>query len=92
MTTALALLASTYLLVLFLGLQSLNVNGGHRRAAVLTSLGIGLSNLVLYKLAPNASGLEIAAYLAGGPAGILTAMALHPRLVALYRKPGRRMP
>lgn len=35
---------------------------------------------------PNASGLEIAAYLAGGPLGILTAMSLHPRMVAWYRR------
>lgn len=87
MTTAMALLASTYLLVLFLGLQSLNVNGGHRLGAFLTSFAIGGANLALYKLAPEASGLEIAAYLAGGPLGILTAMALHPLLVAVYRKP-----
>jgi hypothetical protein len=90
MTTALALLASTYLLVLFLGLQSLNVNGGHRLGAFVTSFAIGGANLALYKLAPNAAGLEIAAYLLGGPAGIVTAMAMHPRLVALYRKPSAR--
>ncbi len=87
MTTALALLASTFLLVLALGLQSLNVNGGHRAAAFVTSFAIGAANLALYKLAPEASGLEIAAYLAGGPLGILSAIALHPALIRLYRKP-----
>lgn len=85
--TAAALLLSTYALVFALGLQSLNVNGGHYRAAFLTSLAIGGSNLVLFKLAPNASGLEIAAYLAGGPLGIVSAMRAHPYIVRLY---GRR--
>mgnify|MGYP000951505099 CR=1 FL=1 len=84
--TAAALLLSTYALVFALGLQSLNVNGGHYRAAFLTSLAIGGSNLVLFKLAPNASGLEIAAYLAGGPLGIVSAMRAHPYIVRLYRR------
>ena len=84
--TAAALLLSTYALVFALGLQSLNVNGGHYRAAFLTSLAIGGSNLVLFKLAPDASGLEIAAYLAGGPLGIVSAMRAHPYIVQLYRR------
>lgn len=84
--TAAALLLSTYALVFALGLQSLNVNGGHYRAAFLTSLAIGGSNLVLFKLAPDASGLEIAAYLAGGPLGIVSAMRAHPYIVRLYRR------
>ena len=77
--TALALFASTFALVFFLGLQSLNVNGGHYRAAFLTSFGIGVGNLALYKLAPNASGIEIAAFLAGGPFGIVSSMWFHRR-------------
>lgn len=84
--TAAALLLSTYAQVFALGLQSLNVNGGHYRAAFLTSLAIGGSNLVLFKLAPDASGLEIAAYLAGGPLGIVSAMRAHPYIVRLYRR------
>ena len=77
--TALALFASTFALVFFLGLQSLNVNGGHYRAAFLTGFGIGVGNLALYKLAPNASGIEIAAFLAGGPFGIVSSMWFHRR-------------
>lgn len=85
--TALALLASTFGLVFALGLQSLNVNGGHMRLAFLTSFAIGAANLVLYKLAPDASGIEIAAYLIGGPLGIVAAMRAHPHLVRRYRRP-----
>ena len=72
--TALALFASCFALVFFLGLQSLNVNNGHYVAAFFTSFGIGIGNLVLYKLAPEASGIEIAAFLLGGPFGIVSAM------------------
>lgn len=77
--TAAALFASTFALVFFLGLQSLNVNGGRHVAAFFTSFGIGVSNLVLFKLAPDASGPEIAAYLTGGPLGIVSSMLAHRR-------------
>lgn len=82
--TALSLFASTFALVFALGLQSLNVNGGHAIAAFITSLMIGIANLVLFKLAPEASGVEIAAYLAGGPLGIVCSMKTHRHLVRLF--------
>lgn len=75
--TELALFVSTFLLVFALGLQSLNVNGGHYSAAFCTSFLIGTANLAVLKLAPNATGTEIAAYLSGGPLGILCAMKFH---------------
>lgn len=78
--TALALLASTFCLVFFLGLQSLVVNAGHRLAAFANSFAIGTANLILFKLAPDASGIEIAAYLCGGPFGIVAAMELYRRI------------
>lgn len=77
----LTLFVSTFLLVFFLGLQSLNVNGGHYAAAFFTSFGIGIANMVLFKLAPDASGAEIAAFLMGGPFGIVTSMWTHQRLM-----------
>lgn len=73
----LALFASTFALVFFLGLQSLNVNRGHYLAAFLTSFGIGASNLIVLKLAPNATAVEMAAYLTGGPFGIVASMWAH---------------
>lgn len=76
-----ALFFSTFLLVFFLGLQSLNVNGGHYAAAFFTSFGIGSANLILFKLAPHASGYEIAAFLLGGPFGIVASMWIHKKLV-----------
>lgn len=73
----LALFASTFALVFFLGLQSLNVNRGHYLAAFITSFGIGASNLVVLKLAPNATAVEMVAYLTGGPFGIAASMWVH---------------
>lgn len=78
--SAIALFFSTYILVLCLGAQSLYVNHGRYSAAFINSFAIGTSNLILFKLAPNASGWEIAGYLAGGPFGIVTAMWLLRRL------------
>ena len=78
--TAGALFLSTLLLVFFLGLQSLNVNSGRYTAAFFTSFGIGAANLALFKLAPDAGGVEIAAYLSGGPVGIVASMWAHRRI------------
>jgi hypothetical protein len=87
--TALILFASTFATVLALGLQSLNVNQGHRVMAFCTSLLIGTGNLVLFKVLPGpTTALEICAYLMGGPVGIVCAMALHPVLVRWYRRQG----
>lgn len=85
--TALMLFVSTFALVFALGLQSLNVNGGHYAAAFLTSFAIGGANLLLYKMAPDASGIEIAAYLSGGPLGIVCSMRAHRALVRLIHPP-----
>ncbi|WP_416242758.1 hypothetical protein ACLSSQ_11655 [Azospira sp. APE16] len=87
---ALYLLAATYTLVLFLGLQSLNVQGRHRMLAAITSFGIGAANITILKIMPGPTNiLEVMAYLAGGPLGILTSMAIHPWMVRRFgRKPG----
>lgn len=74
------LFSSSFLVVFLLGVQQLNVLHGHQLAAFLTSFGIGIAQLVLFKLAPDATGTEIAAYLCGGPVAIVTAMRVHPWL------------
>lgn len=86
MTTAAILFLSTFAVVFALGLQSLNVNGGHRLLAFCTSFLIGASNLVLFKVLPGPTDtLQIAAYLLGGPFGIVCSMAAHPLIVRLLR-------
>ncbi len=72
--SAALLFVSTFVLVFALGLQSQFVNNGHPFAAFVNSLAIGASNLVLYKLVPNASAIEVAGYLLGGPFGIVASM------------------
>ena len=59
-----------------LGAQSLLVNNGRYVPAALNSFAIGTGNLILFKLAPDASGWEIAGFLCGGPVGIVGAMYL----------------
>lgn len=84
--TELTLFASTFVLVFALGAQSLNVNNGHYIAAALTSLVIGAGQMVLFKLAPEASTSEIAAFLLGGPFGIIGSMWAHPRLARSLKR------
>jgi hypothetical protein len=75
-----ALFCSTFALVFFLGLQSQVVRDGRYMVAFLNSFCIGAANLVLFKLAPNASPTEIMAYLIGGPFGIVSSMAFHKKV------------
>lgn len=74
--TATLLFFSTYFLVLLLGLQSLIVNSSLVKAAFVNSFLIGLCNLALFKIAPDATGIEIVAYLSGGPFGIVSSIHL----------------
>ena len=91
MTTAALLFGATFCVVFTLGLQQLNVNADHRAAAFVTSLFIGASNLVLFKLLPGPTdALQIGAYLLGGACGIVASMAVHPRLVRWMRGAGGR--
>lgn len=82
--TAAAVFGCSFLVVLALGLQQLNVSGGHTAAAIATSLLISFCNLILLKLVPQPTGIaENAAYLLGSPIGIVAAMRLHPFLVRI---------
>lgn len=84
--TELTLFASTFVLVFALGMQSLNVNNGHFILAALTSYIIGAGQMILYKLAPDATWLQIACYINGGPLGIVASMWVHPRLARLLKR------
>lgn len=83
--TALLIFACTFGVVLALTVQHLNINGNHQAMAFFTSVLIGLFNLVLLKVIPQPTSVwEIAAYLFGGPLGIVTAMRLHPAVLRWY--------
>ena len=77
--TEVLLFASVFVSVFALGFQSQNVNQGHYKSAFLTSFVIGVGHLALYRLMPGASLSEIAAFLAGGPLGIVASMYVHRR-------------
>lgn len=85
--TALSLFGSTMLVVFLLGMQSLLVNNGRYLGAFVNSFGIGLANLVLFKLAPDATGLDIIAFVSGGPLGIVLAMYARRDL---HRRPAEK--
>ena len=83
--TAALLFAATFAVVLTLGVQQINVERRLVLAAAVTSPLIGLSQLVLFKVLPGPTlWVEIAAYLAGGSAGIVASIWAHPRLVRLF--------
>ena len=85
---ALTIFACSYLVVLALSLQSLNLVGRHYGPAFVTSIVIGTCNLLLYKLVPQPTGwIENVAFVAGGPFGAVCAMRWHPWFVRLV---GRR--
>lgn len=77
----LLLFASTFISVFALGFQSLNVRGDHYLAAFMTSFVIGVGNLFILRLVPDADAGLIAAYLLGGPFGIVSSMWAHKRTV-----------
>ncbi len=77
--TELILFASVFASVFALGFQSQNVNQGHYKSAFVTSFAIGIGHLALYRLMPNASPSETAAFLLGGPFGIIASMWVHRR-------------
>lgn len=76
---ALLLLASTFCLVLALGLQSQFVNNGHYVAAFVNSLAISAGQLGALQVIHAHTPLEYAAYVLGGPLGIVCSMTLYRR-------------
>jgi hypothetical protein len=79
--TALGLFFAAFFTVFSLGFQQQNVVHGHYWAAFFTSFVIGGSQIVLWRLVPDASVTQIAATLAGGPFGIVASMVVHRRLM-----------
>ena len=84
--TELILFASVFASVFALGFQSQNVNQGHYKSAFVTSFAIGIGHLALYRLMPEATPTEIAAFLMGGPFGITASMYIHRRTLGRKTK------
>lgn len=83
--TELALFVSSFLTVLLLVVQSANNTHGYPVRAFFTSFAIGASQLLLYRLMPDANTTEIAAYLCGGPFGNVAAQWLRRADIARIR-------
>lgn len=78
---ALIIFAATFCVVFALGFQSLTVNRGQFFAAFLNSFVISVAQLVILKFVPQAHGFyEYAAYMTGGPLGIVSGMLVHKKL------------
>ncbi len=90
MTTAapILLFLSVFFAVFCLGMQSQLVNNGHLVLAALNSFAIGVANIILYKLAPDATGAEVAAYIAGGPVAIVASMYTYRRYQTWHTQRG----
>lgn len=84
--THILLCASAFCIVFLLGIQQQNVHGRHYRTAAITSIGIGLAQIYLWRNIPSATGSEVIATLAGGPIGIVCAMYFHPRIMKRFKK------
>jgi hypothetical protein len=78
--TVLILFGSTFAIVFAMGAQTLFISNGRYAAAFANSLLIGLLNLVLFKLVPASDSPEMAAFLLGGPLGVISAMYLFRHL------------
>lgn len=87
MMEAITVFFATYVTVFALGFQSRNVNTHQYIPAALTSIVIGATHLVLYKMLPDA-GIETAvAFLIAGSMGITSSMYVHDRWMMKKAKP-----
>lgn len=75
---ALIIFGATFAVVFALGFQSLTVNRGQFYLAFCNSFVISAAQLAILKFVPEAHGFwEYAAYMTGGPLGIVSSMWAH---------------
>jgi hypothetical protein len=77
---AFLLFTGSFFIVLALGFQQNNVHYRRYQAAFLNGIFIGIMNLLVLRLGPNASPVELAAFLMGGPLGIVAAIWLNCKI------------
>ena len=73
---ALVLLVTNFFLVFFIGLQANYATKGKYTHAVLASLGLGASNILIINLAISIDNLGLLFYLLGGSLGICTSILI----------------
>jgi hypothetical protein len=77
---ALLLLLGSFFIVFALGFQQHNVHYRRYQAAFVNGIFIGIMNLLVLRLAPSASPVEMAAFLIGGPLGSVAAIWLNGKV------------
>jgi len=80
-----------FLMIFLLGLQSINVNRGHKLLAALTSFGLGIAGFYVTGTIAQAyqEGMFSSMFLSfilSGPCGIVVSMMVHPKIVKWLKK------
>lgn len=90
MKEAALVFVAQYVYILLLGLQSLNVQQRRFVGAAITSTLLGIGGFFVTSIVGSAKGMTFTAlwwgFVVSGPAGITTAMVIHPRLVSLFSR------
>lgn len=76
----LLLFLGAFFIVFALGFQQHNVHYRRYQAAFLNGIFIGIMNLLVLRLGPGASPVEMAAFLTGGPLGSVAAIWLNGKV------------
>ena len=84
---ALLLFLGSFLIVFALGFQQHNVHYRRYQAAFLNGIFIGIMNLLVLRLGPSASPVEMAGFLTGGPLGSVAAIWLNGKVFAQASEP-----
>ena len=77
---ALLLFLGSFFIVFALGFQQHNVHYRRYQAAFLNGIFIGVMNLMVLRLAPSASPVEMAVFLIGGALGSIAAIWLNGKV------------
>lgn len=77
---AFLLFLGSFFIVFALGCQQHNVHYRRYRAAFVNGIFIGIMNLLVLRLGPSASPVEMLAFLTGGPLGSVAAISLNGKL------------
>jgi len=90
MSDVITVFVAQYFMVLLLGIQSLNVRDGHYALAAITSTLLGVCGFYITSIIGDAKGQVLSilwwSFVIAGPCGIVTAMAIHPKLLSLWGK------
>lgn len=82
----LLLFGSQFVCVLLLVVQSINNNHGRAFLGALTSVGIGIAQILTFKLLPSADWSEMVAWVAAGPAANVAAQWIKRHDIAKIRR------